>query len=647
MATIIDELVTILGVDIKAGVVPVVQKFSSMVEGIASKAAWASAALMTAASSAAYFAAQANADSAEIEKFGRLTGVSTKSLQGLSFAAEQAGGSAGSLQQDLLGLTKSMSSPVPGEFNHALFMLGINARDAKGQLRSADQVLLDIADKLQGMDEQTQLQWASKIGLSDDTLLLLQMGRREIAAFQKQAEEIPVIVDEKQLKDARDFTVNLMLLRRVVAYLRQEISSAAGPVVKQIVGDFVSWVKVNREWLQQNIREKVEGITTGVRRFWSTLKHLKDVFLEIFPYTRQFVEGLGNIELTATLVQAGLFLLAGTAVFFAAKFALVGLAFTAAALVVEDFITWMRGGDSIIGRVIESVKAMGKEFADTFPGMTGLVEDLWGAGAELGELFAKDLVNGTNGLMRVLLFMGRGIEQIAGWVMRLVDNFLMLLGFGRNQSLMDWLFGGDDQEPPIYDPWGERELSPMAIDGGVEEGPPPSRGPALQHSRSALEQQPPENVPQESPFQHNAQKAPALTNPQAQVEKPAPPPASEGRERSSFLHDISLLMYRQALVLADFQRRAQAQTEGEGNPFQFPANFEEMIKEVKQAQPMLQQAPASPSNTSQIIQVPRSDINIHQTIQSTNPVGAASESARQNQQLLQTLFPGGLVPVVN
>ena len=621
MATIIDELVTILGVDIKAGVVPVVQKFSSMVEGIASKAAWASAALMTAASSAAYFATQANADSAEIEKFGRLTGVSTKSLQGLSFAAEQAGGSAGSLQQDLLGLTKSMSSPVPGEFNHALFMLGINARDAKGQLRSADQVLLDIADKLQGMDEQTQLQWASKIGLSDDTLLLLQMGRREIAAFQKQAEEIPVIVDEKQLKDARDFTVNLMLLRRVVAYLRQEISSAAGPVVKQIVGDFVSWVKVNREWLQQTIREKVEGITTGVRRFWSTLKHLKDVFLEIFPYTRQFVEGLGNIELTATLVQAGLFLLAGTAVFFAAKFALVGLAFTVAALVIEDFITWMRDGDSIIGRVIESVKAMGKEFADTFPGMTGLVEDLWDAGAELGELFAKDLVNGTNGLMRVLLFMGRGIEQIAGWVMRLVDNFLMLLGFGRNQSLMDWLFGGDDQEPPIYDPWGERELSPMAIDGGVEEGAPPSRGPALQHSRSALEQQPPE--------------------------KPAPPPASEGRERSSFLHDISLLMYRQALVLADFQRRAQARAEGEGNPFQFPANFEEMIKEVKQAQPMLQQAPASLSNTSQIIQVPRSDINIHQTIQSTNPVGAASESARQNQQLLQTLFPGGLVPVVN
>lgn len=618
MATIIDELVTILGVDIKAGVVPVVQKFSSMVEGIASKAAWASAALMTAASSAAYFATQANADSAEIEKFGRLTGVSTKSLQGLSFAAEQAGGSAGSLQQDLLGLTKSMSSPVPGEFNHALFMLGINARDAKGQLRSADQVLLDIADKLQGMDEQTQLQWASKIGLSDDTLLLLQMGRKEIAAFQKQAEEIPVIVDEKQLKDARDFTVNLMLLRRVVAYLRQEISSAAGPVVKQIVGDFVSWVKVNREWLQQNIREKVEGITTGVRRFWSTLKHLKDVFLEIFPYTRQFVEGLGNIELTATLVQAGLFLLAGTAVFFAAKFALVGLAFTAAALVVEDFITWMRGGDSIIGRVIESVKAMGKEFADTFPGMTGLVEDLWDAGAELGELFAKDLVNGTNGLMRVLLFMGRGIEQIAGWVMRLVDNFLMLLGFGRNQSLMDWLFGGDDQEPPIYDPWGERELSPMAVTGGAEIAPPP-RGPALQHSRSALEQQPPENVPQ----------------------------ISEGRERSSFLHDVSLLMYRQALVLADFQRRAQAQTEGEGSPFQFPANFEEMIKEVKQAQPMLQQAPASPSNTPQIIQVPRSDINIHQTIQSTNPVGAANESARQNQQLLQTLFPGGLVPVVN
>jgi hypothetical protein len=72
-----------------------------------------------------------------------------------------------------------------------------------------------------------------------------------------------------------------------------------------------------------------------------------------------------------------------------------------------------------------------------------------------------------------------------------------------------------------------------------------------------------------------------------------------------------------------------------------------MIKEVKHAQPMLQQAPASPSNTSQIIQVPRSDINIHQTIQSTNPVGAANESARQNQQLLQTLFPGGLVPVVN
>jgi len=650
MATVIDELVTILGIDLKAGVVPMVQKFSSMVEGIATKAAWASTALMAAATSAAYLATNANADSAEIEKFGRLTGISTKNLQGMTFAAEQAGGSAASLKQDLMDLTKSMSSPIPGEFNHALFMLGIRTRDAKGQLRSADQLLLDIADKFQKMNKQEQLQWASKIGLSDDTLLMLQMGRKEIAAFQKEAEDIPVIIDERQLKDARDFTLSLTLLGRVLSYIKQEISSAAGPVVKQVVRDLVAWTKENKAWIQLQIKEKLEGISLGFRRFWASLKEIKAKIEDLFPSLSSLVKGLDSTELTAGAVMGVLFILAATAVFFVGKWALLSAAVMAAVLLLEDLVVALQGGDSMIGRVIKSVGNLGKEFKNEFPGMAGYVSELYDECSSLAKLFTTDLVNGTNSLMRVLLFMGRGIEQIAGWVMQLINNFLMLLGFGRNQSLVDWLFGGEE-EPPVYDPFtppGEVDTRQGAFGGeeppgqdryisthGPQRGTPPTTAPPLGTMPGVFD-----DVP--------------VTPTAPEKEEAVPPPPLSSREypptgRGSFLLSLSSMMYQQSLLAAEaFKKAATLKDELQKSSQGFGVeNIDEVLRQIGQSGPILGNVPASPHSAPQVIQVPQPEIHINQTIQSTNPVGAATESARQSQQVLQTLYPGGLVPVVN
>ena len=377
MSTVIDELVTILGLELVPGVKATIAGFNSALEGTTRFASWAGAALTATAASVGYFLAKTNAAAGELDRFNQITGISTDKLQSLMYAAEKSGGSAGALQDDLMGLVKSMSSPIPGEFNQGLFMLGINLHKAGGGMKSADEVLMSIADKFEGMSKMRQVQWASRIGISDDTLLLLQQGRSEIEAMFKQASEIPTIVDPKQLKAAREFTIQMTVLRRAMAYVAQTAASSAGPVLKQIVNDFMKFLKANREFIQLGLKSIVEGVVLGFRRFWDILKEVKGSMEDQFPILKRFSEQLLKTENISQLVTAALTALGVVAALIAAKFALVVGAAILAGLAIDDVITYLQGGESVTGKFIKITKDLATTFEEKYPRMTELAKTLW------------------------------------------------------------------------------------------------------------------------------------------------------------------------------------------------------------------------------------------------------------------------------
>lgn len=429
MATVIDELVTVLGFDIKAGALPAIQKVNSMVSGITRYAGWASAALMSAAGSVGFFAERSARAAAELHKFSQLSGISSNEVQAWMYAVERAGGSADALKSDLMGLAKSMSSPIPGEYNQALFMLGVNVRKAGGELKTADEILMDIAGKFERMGKQTQLQWASRLGISDDTLLLLQMGRGEIEKMRKEAAAIPTIVSPEQLANAREFVTQLSLLRRIIEYLRQEIASSAGPAMKKLVDGFTEFIRQNRELIQLGLTNLVNGIVAGFDRFGGMIRSVAGYFGELLPWLHKFVEGMMGADIIGAVVFSTLTVLAAIIVALAAKWALVIAAVAAAALVFEDLMVYLRGGNSLIGDMVEWVNTLWSSFAKKFPGIAGFVEALGKKMLWLAGVIKDRIVSHFRLLWEVLSKVAGVLGPILSGMISLADKALLALGF--------------------------------------------------------------------------------------------------------------------------------------------------------------------------------------------------------------------------
>ena len=74
---VIDELVTVLGFDMDGQAAATVKTLTTSIADVGKQAAVTSAALLVAASSVMAFVLQSNEASANIEKFSRLTGISS------------------------------------------------------------------------------------------------------------------------------------------------------------------------------------------------------------------------------------------------------------------------------------------------------------------------------------------------------------------------------------------------------------------------------------------------------------------------------------------------------------------------------------------------------------------------------------------
>jgi hypothetical protein len=96
---------------------------------------------------------KANIDAADsLRDLSQETGVAVETLGGLGFAASQAGGNLESIADAAGKLNKSIAGAAGGnkQFGDAFKALNIEIKNANGTLKTADQVLVEIADKFAG-----------------------------------------------------------------------------------------------------------------------------------------------------------------------------------------------------------------------------------------------------------------------------------------------------------------------------------------------------------------------------------------------------------------------------------------------------------------------------------------------------------------
>src|SRR5690349_3128287 len=180
---------------------------------------------------------------AAFDALAQKTGISTKELSALTFAAGQSSVSADSLQTGLKLLSKNLVDASNGVAlsRDAFDALGIATKDANGQVRPLGDVLLDVAQKFSQSEDgagkaRIALQLFGRAGT--DLIPLLNRGRDGIGDLTKKAEELGVTIDDKTAKQMDDFANRMKVISAESDAAKRALVSGLIPSIEQITNSF-------------------------------------------------------------------------------------------------------------------------------------------------------------------------------------------------------------------------------------------------------------------------------------------------------------------------------------------------------------------------------------------------------------------------
>ena len=154
----------------------------------------------------------------EYAKLGKATGASVEFLSGMSHAAELSGASFNDFRQGFERLIKSAGDAAEGtgESVSAFRALGVSVTDASGQLRPMQQIFLDVAQGLTGVENSSQRAALAQdiFGRGSAKLVpLLAEGRGGIEAMVAEAKRLGLTFDEASAGSAERFNDSIVRLK--------------------------------------------------------------------------------------------------------------------------------------------------------------------------------------------------------------------------------------------------------------------------------------------------------------------------------------------------------------------------------------------------------------------------------------------------
>lgn len=174
----------------------------------------------------------------ELAKASSRIGIPVEALSQLQFAAELSDVSVSDLQTSMQRLSRAMVEDAA-----AFQAVGIAVRDANGEMRSVQDVFLDVSDVLAGMPEGAERTALAidLLGRSGANLMpLLGGGADAIRAMMEEADALGLTISTETAVAAQQFNDNLTRLQRTVTGIWRQIAAQLAPVLAEMSDYLVS-----------------------------------------------------------------------------------------------------------------------------------------------------------------------------------------------------------------------------------------------------------------------------------------------------------------------------------------------------------------------------------------------------------------------
>lgn len=265
-------------------------------------------------------------------QFSRETGVAIETIQTLGYAASVNGSSVDALQASLGEMTKRVGEFVStgeGEAKDVAERLGLQFKDMNGQVKNSDVIFRELADKLHGMSQAEKFSVLDKMGIDRSMVQLLSMTGEEISSLQNKAEALGVVTQD-QADQFAAYNDSLTTLGKGFDGIKFQVAVGFVPVLKDLVDGFTDFLIANKDLIKNG------------------LSHLGEIIFSVMGMIRRFLPIIAAITIAFAawwLVTGGLATVMGVLL---SPIVLITAAILGVILVIDDLLTAMEGGQSVI-----------------------------------------------------------------------------------------------------------------------------------------------------------------------------------------------------------------------------------------------------------------------------------------------------------
>lgn len=328
----------------------------------------------------------------DLGDFADLNEVSAAAVQQFGQAAQMNGSSLEAAKSSIAGLNKVVGEAALGLGRGAMTFqkLGLEAKNADGSVKSFDQMLEEIAGKMQGLSRQEQIAMAEKLGIDRSLVPMLSKGSEAMREFMAAAKEFSLT--DSEIATAGKFQDTMDQLKFAMRGLRDQIAVHLMPVVRQTLEGFFKWLRANREIIKSNITKFVMVFTALLGTLWDWTVRVADSLASIVKWLTTTRSGLIALAAalalitkfyvyrTFELIAKGVDLLssaltvANTAALVTS--AIIGGIIIALGLLIDDYVNWKEGNDSVIGDLIKQFPWL-LDVIQTIENTVGALVDFW------------------------------------------------------------------------------------------------------------------------------------------------------------------------------------------------------------------------------------------------------------------------------
>jgi len=366
--TVVDELVTVLGLKMSPGAGAIVGGFTTMMGNLHNMATKVTTGLTAAGVALGGMFAAATHTGAEIYKLSDILEESSEELQRWGFAMLSVGGNTAQGMDMIKQLETHMKSLNPGEYMEIAARFGLNP----DQMKKGSELALAIAERFHTMTKQEKLNLAGKFGLDDNGLRLLGHGREQVEKLLASTPK-SAILNDKDLKNSMNLSVEWgkinLEIRRTVDHLLMRFS----PVVLSILKDLEKWFN---KLSTSKLEKFLDAVGKGVKLFWQELVHLIKEIDAAYPGIREFISNLMGAHEWSGAVKTVLWLLVAAFVAVNAKIILVSLAITGIIALFAE----MKKGTQDSGEAVSEWSKTFDDFEKKYPhiaDLMGRLKNLW------------------------------------------------------------------------------------------------------------------------------------------------------------------------------------------------------------------------------------------------------------------------------